>query len=254
MPLSKNDIKYIKSLRLKKFRQKYDNFVVEGDKIVRELLQQRPEWVESVYALDEWVPTLSPVQTKIETVPRAQLSQASLLKTPNQAIAIVRQQRADWKKWPLSEQLSIYLEDLQDPGNLGTILRIADWFGIPNVLCSPQSVDLYNPKVIQASMGAFLRVHYAEATLSEIQELHPGLPVFATVMEGENVFQAELPANGLLAIGNEGSGLSDDALQRADRKISVPPARGAGAESLNAAIATGIICAVLKNKAGGQLS
>jgi RNA methyltransferase, TrmH family len=245
MPLSKNDIKYIKSLRLKKFRQKYNNFVVEGDKIVRELLEQQPAWVEALYGLDKWVHELPPSPVATTVISQRELQQASLLKTPNQAIAVVRQPKASWHRLDLQQQLSLYLENLQDPGNMGTILRIADWFGIQTVLCSPNCVDVYNPKVIQASMGAFLRVQTATAAIGELRQAYPALPLLATTMDGTNLFTADLPQAALIAVGNEGMGLSTELLEMADRRIAVPPNRNSGTESLNAAVATGIICAVL---------
>jgi len=245
MPLSKNDIKYIKSLRLKKFRQKYNNFVVEGDKIVRELLEQRPDWIEKVYGLDKWIHELPPSSVTTTVISQRELQQASHLKTPNQAIALVRQPNTDWHRIDLQQQLSLYLENLQDPGNMGTILRIADWFGIQTVLCSPNCVDLYNPKVIQASMGAFLRVQTATALIKEVKQAYPSLPLLATTMDGTNVFATEAPEAALIAVGNEGAGLSEELLLLSDRSIAIPPNRNSGTESLNAAVATGIICAVL---------
>lgn len=247
MPLSKNDIKYIKSLRLKKFRQKYNNFVVEGDKIVRELLDQRPEWIETLYGLDKWIQELPSITVKAKAVSQRELQQASLLKTPNQAIAIVRPPQVDWKTLSIDQQQSLYLEDLQDPGNMGTILRIADWFGIQTVLCSPNCVDVYNPKVIQASMGAFLRVKVVDVDIRAVRKSYPDLAFLATTMGGENVFTTKVPRAALIAVGNEGSGLSEDFLALTDRRIGIPPANNSGTESLNAAVATGIICAVLNH-------
>jgi TrmH family RNA methyltransferase len=247
MPLSKNDIKYIKSLRLKKFRQKYNNFVVEGDKIVRELIQQQPQWIEALYGLEDWIAGLDPTSVKAEPVSLRELQQASLLKTPNQALAIVRQPSNEEAALQLEGQLSLYLEDLQDPGNMGTILRIADWFGIKTVLCSPNCVDVYNPKVVQASMGAFLRVAVLEMDFRQLKAQYPALPVLATTMDGKNVFKIVKPQAAVIAVGNEGSGLSEALLELADQHIAVPPAANSGMESLNAAVATGIICAVLAN-------
>ncbi len=246
MPLSKNDIKYIKSLRLKKFRQKYNNFVVEGDKIVGELVQQRPEWVESLYALDEWVTQMRPAAVTAQAVSRRELEQASHLKTPNQALAVVRIPDANWQSLPLDQGLSLYLDGLQDPGNMGTILRIADWFGLAAVLCSPHCVDVYNPKVLQASMGAFLRVNGVEADLESVKSYWPELPVYAAALQGEDVMQMEAPQRGIIAIGNEGAGLTEGVMELATHPVTIARARGSKAESLNAAVATGIICAAFR--------
>ena len=143
----------------------------------------------------------------------------------------------------------LFLDGIQDPGNLGTILRIADWFGISRVFSSPDCVDPFNPKVVQATMGAFLRVSCIETTIDRLYQEYPGIPIYGEVMDGENVFHTSLKgANGIIVIGNEGSGISPEAERLLSHRISIPPAAHSGAESLNAAVATGILCAVFRNR------
>ncbi|WP_421949138.1 TrmH family RNA methyltransferase [Phaeodactylibacter xiamenensis] len=251
MPVSKNTIKYIQSLRQKKFRQKYDKFVVEGDKMVRELLEHRSEWVETLFALPNWMEHLPPQQwppaLQAITVSENELSRLSLLKTPNQALALVRQPQYELNADALNGQLALFLDDLQDPGNMGTLLRLADWFGISTVICSPNCVEVFNPKVIQASMGAFLRVSTIVADFGAVLNAAPDLTIFGADMEGGNIFQADLPKTGVLVIGNEGAGITPAVMEKVTHRVSIPRGKGGGAESLNAAVAAGIIIGVLLN-------
>ncbi|TXB61695.1 TrmH family RNA methyltransferase [Phaeodactylibacter luteus] len=249
MPISKNSIKFIKALRQKKFRQKYNTFVVEGDKMVAELLAQRPSWCKALYALPAWLAQYTAAEQRAwpfaaEVVSSAELERASLLKTPNQALALL-EIPAPAALNGLDGRLSLFLDGLQDPGNMGTILRLADWFGISTVICAPNCVDAYNPKAVQSSMGAFLRVGVVTAGLGELLGAFPGLPVYGADMAGDNIFTVRVPPKGLLVIGNEGSGLSPETEQALTRRLSIPKGEGGGAESLNAAVATGIILGVL---------
>ena len=249
MTLSKARIKYIRSLQYRKYRQKYNNFIVEGDKIVRELLAQSRVGVEGVYALPGWragQPELPAVD--FAEVSPADLRRISALTTPNQVLAVARMPRLTLDAGALHDDLALYLDGIQDPGNLGTILRIADWFAIPYVFCSRDCVDVFNPKVIQASMGAFLRVRCLEMELPELLDNIPELPVLGATMEGEDLFTATLPERALIVIGNEGRGLSEAVTGRLSRQLTIPG--GGGAESLNAAVAAGIICAVYRHRTG----
>ena len=253
MTVSKSTIKYIKSLGQKKFRQKYNNFVVEGDKMVRELLRQQPQRVEALYAREAWLApllTLALPQHRVHPVSETELRQLSFLTTPNQVLAVVMRADPPDSAAALRAGLSLYLDGIQDPGNFGTILRIADWFGIPAVFCAKNCVDPYHPKAVQASMGAFLRVQVIEQELEALCRLAPGLPVLGAAIDGKNVFDADLPVQGLIVIGNEGNGISTEADRCLTGRIAIPAAAHAGAESLNAAVATGIICAVAQHKMG----
>lgn len=249
MTISKNAIKYLRSLSLKKFRQKYNNFVVEGDKMARELLASAPERLIALYALESWLKNTGPFpEGKAFAVSEQELAKISSLNTPNQAVAVASIQETSIDAQILQNGLSLYLDGIQDPGNFGTIMRIADWFGIAYVICAPSCVDPYNPKAIQASMGAFLRVKVVEQNLESVCRLGPGLPVYGAAMDGANVFSAPISGVGVIVIGNEGNGISAAAERWLTNRIAIPAAAGGGAESLNAAVAAGILCAVFRNK------
>ncbi len=245
MRLSKNKVKFLVSLQRKKYRQKYGNFVVEGDKMVRELLRQDTLSVIMLVALPGWPHLHLSLQKGIETIicDPEELKQISSLTTPNQVLAVVEMPnlRPDWQL-PFRE-LILYLDAIRDPGNMGTILRIADWFGMPEVWCSNDCADVFQPKVIQASMGAFLRVKTAEVDLSSFQQGYPEAVILGTTLKGTSVFQADLPAGALLVIGNESIGIRPDYLTMLHGELTIPASSNAGAESLNVAVATGIFVA-----------
>lgn len=254
--LSKAKVKYLNSLKSKKFRQKYNNFVAEGDKIVIEVLKnaQHPDAIfstaiEAVYALPNWIESnqdlLQPFQAITTEVDNSTLKKISNFQTPNQALVILKQFNLELPVTQIQTNLTILLDEIQDPGNLGTILRIADWFGIPNVICSQTCADVYNPKTIQATMGAFLRVRTFRLDLIEFCRNFSQLPVYGAVLGGENLFQSQLNKQALVVIGNEGKGISPEMMQQLTHHIEIP-ANG-NAESLNAAVATGIICAAFRN-------
>ncbi len=247
--LSKLKIKYIQSLKIKKYRQMYANFIVEGEKMAIELLNDKNIEIELILALETWVldnpNILKPFFNKIITISESELKQISNLTTPNKVFIIAKQPKIDLDHSVIENQFSLYLDGIQDPGNMGTIMRIADWFSIPYILCSETSVDIWNPKVVQASMGAFLRVKALEMDFKNIKERFPGLPIFATILRGGNIFEKSFPRRGIIVIGNEGSGISEDIIKQSDFPITIPG--GGGAESLNVGVATGIVCAVLIN-------
>lgn len=251
MALSKNEIKFVQSLRLKKFRQKYDNFIAEGEKIAGEALQQRHFKVECIYAEKEWLdahPGLGSLQPPpgIHEVSASELKKISGLSTPNKVLMVLRPPDPQQSRALSSGELALYLDDLQDPGNLGAVLRIADWFGIRKVYCSPGSVDAFNPKVVQGSMGAFLRIHTAETPLKALCDANQGAPVMGALLDGENIFEAAPPRGGILVIGNESKGISEPARKLLTHRFRIPRGEGGGAESLNAAVATGILVAFLR--------
>lgn len=249
MSLSKNAIKYIRSLHLKKFRQKYNNFVVEGDKIVREILQSNFT-IEGVYAVESWIEThadqIALSQAPIFKVSITELERISALKTPNQVLAVAKQVEQVIHPNEIAKNWSLYLDGIQDPGNLGTILRIADWFGIPQVFCSPNTVEIYNPKVIQASMGAFMRVSYLVTDLQQLKKGFTDLLIYGAVMQGDNLFEESLPSKGILVFGNEGNGISPECLKLMDKGLTIPKGKHGRAESLNVSIAAGIFVAQLQ--------
>lgn len=251
MKLSINQLKYFKSLHERKNRQKYHNFMVEGVKLAKEVLEAGTLDVESIVAIPDWLEQNKTLLRKVESiipVAEVELKKISLLTTPNQVILIAKQPKPAFDEKSVASGLSLYLDDIRDPGNLGTILRIADWFGIPWVFCSPGSVEAFNPKVVQASMGAFLRVKCMEMDFSILIEKLPNLPVYGTVLDGESMFSVPLQRPALIAIGNESRGLSDEIQARLTNRISIPKGPGGGAESLNAGVAAGIVCAWFTKK------
>lgn len=252
--LSKNKIKYITALQKKKFRSELQCFLAEGDKIVRELVAF-PQWeLECILAVPEWLESherlLAGRKIEIISITSAELEKISTLQTPNQVLAIVKMPAEfDWNN-NFSTDLALYLDGIQDPGNLGTILRIADWFGILQVFLSPDCVELYNPKVIQATMGSFLRIKTAVVELPTLKVGIPGLTTYGALLSGENVFSVQVQHPALLIIGNEGKGIREEYIPLIDRAISIPRHANGGAESLNAGVAAGIICGVMRNGGG----
>ncbi|WP_343693452.1 RNA methyltransferase [Chitinophaga sp.] len=237
--LSKAQIKYIQSLQHKKYRQKSGQFIAEGDKIVPELIFGGMA-VREVYATKEWISGHAHILTgkvPVIEVEAHVLKQLSALTTPNQALALVDIPPA--APLVLKGSVSLALETIQDPGNMGTLIRIADWFGIKQLICTPDCVDVYNPKTIQATMGSIARVNIIETDLLSL--LHKDeVPSYAATLHGTDITTFRKLAEGVILIGNESKGLSDAVIAAATHKLTIP--RLGGAESLNAAVAAGIIC------------
>lgn len=235
--ITANQKKFVKSLAQKKFRTEYNCFVVEGEKLVHELIDSDFE-IEVMYALKDWIEENQ--HDKAEEVSAKELASISLLKTPNQVLAVVKQ-----KKEPLPNTInsfSVVLDKIQDPGNLGTIIRTADWFGIKTIICSDDSVDVYNPKVIQATMGSLFRVNVVYTNLTDFFKEYNSLFVYGAMLDGENVYQKTLNKKGsVLLMGNESKGISESLLPFITDKILIP--KIGHAESLNVASATAILCA-----------
>lgn len=245
--LSKNNIKYINALRKKKFRQKYNNFLVEGDKMILEILTNGQFKIHSIYAVADWLtenaPLLARHRDKITEVSDRELKSISSLTTPNHVLCILEIPNVKLDDKRIGNSLSLVLDNIQDPGNMGSILRTADWFGIEHVFCL-DCVDTYNPKVVQATMGAFLRVRVIP-TDTRIFERWRELPIYGTSLDGENIYHTNLEEKGLIVIGNEGRGIRPEIMPFINHKIKIP-AYGK-AESLNAAVATGVVCSVFRN-------
>ncbi|MEL7118261.1 MAG: RNA methyltransferase [Bacteroidota bacterium] len=222
-------------------------FICEGDKIVKELLQNPSYNIDFICALPTWLQKndalIPSTLLNVLEVNGKILKKISNLKTPNDVLAVVDIPENALDSQLIDKQPCLYLDALQDPGNLGTILRIADWFGIPYLFLSSNTVEIYNPKVIQASMGAFLRVKTKIIEIEELKQLFPNKAILGADMGGENIFQADLPKDAIVVIGNEGNGISENNRQWLDQIISIPKGNNGGAESLNAAVATGIISA-----------
>ncbi|GJM32563.1 MAG: RNA methyltransferase [Saprospiraceae bacterium] len=219
--------------------------------MAKEIFSQKHIEIEGIYALESWITTneklLLAYRDKIFNISITELGQISSLNTPNQVFVVLKQPSNTPNYNQVKQNLSLYLDGIQDPGNMGTILRIADWFGIPQVFCSPDCVEVYNPKVIQSTMGAFLRVDTPVTTLSALRKALPDLVLYGATMTGENIFEKRVSATGVIVIGNEGQGISPENLSLVDQQIRIPQVDGSGMESLNAGVATGIICAVFRN-------
>lgn len=248
--LSHSHLKHLRSLSVKKYRQQHGQFLVEGEKMVAELLEQSRIGVSAIFALEPWIEKkarlLRAFSDKVTTVTEAELAKISALTTPNQVLVVAGMPLETCNYSLVNEDICFYLDGIQDPGNMGSILRVADWFGFPAVFCSPDCVDVFSPKVVQASMGAIFRIQTWEIELAEILANSPKIQVAGAVLDGENVFEAKLPANGLLVIGNEGRGISAQTERVLTHRISIPRHPAGGAESLNAAVASGILAAAFR--------
>ncbi len=247
--LSKNQIKYLTSLKQKKSREQLNLFVAEGNKIVSELIVSKIN-VKQVFGL---VPALEKLnvskETEIIAVKQADLERVSSLSTANEMIAVCEIPTHSLTISELKGKLTFLLDTIQDPGNLGTIMRVADWFGIDTIICSQQTVDVYNPKVIQATMGSIARVnvHYTDLNEFLTHDAHTlNLPVYGAMLNGENIYSKSLTSVGFILIGNESQGISPSLWPHITSKISIPSfshfkSAPGEAESLNAAIAAAII-------------
>ena len=211
---------------------------MEGVRAVGELLQQHRYRVDHLYALEGW--TAPDNDTPVTVVTPKELGRISQLTTPNQVLAVVDMPQEDDPD-PAPSGWCLYLDGIQSPSNLGALLRIADWFGFPEVYGGPGTADLYNPKSIQASMGSFLRVAYRLSTLDELISLRPGAQIFGADLEGESIYRVAPPESGILVIGAEGPGISEQTAARIQRRVTIPRAPGRTTESLNAAVAAGIL-------------
>lgn len=255
--ISKSRIKLIRSLEQKKFRKEEGLFVAEGHKTVEDLLPvfdctflaAGREWLSRQEANLE---ILRRKGTEIEEVTAEELKRCSLLKTPQDVLALFKQPaNSIVPEKILATQLCLGLDGVQDPGNLGTIIRIADWFGIKHVFCSPDTADVYNPKTVQATMGALARVevHYLSLkTLLENCTEHT--PVYGTFLDGKDIYAQLLSGNGLIIMGNEGNGVSREIATLINKRLYIPnyPAGSPTSESLNVAVATAIVCAEFRRR------
>ncbi len=204
--LSKNKIKYIHSLELKKIRKEEGVFLAEGPKLVGDLLGHFP--CRFLAATSSWLQEHPDIDaSELVEVSQEDLSRASLLKTPQQVLAIFEQPSYTLNPEVVHQSLCLALDDVQDPGNLGTIIRLADWFGIEHIICSQNTVDVYNPKTIQATMGGIARVKVHYTSLPDFIRSLGDTPVFGTFLDGKNMYEQPLSANGLIVMGNEGNGI-----------------------------------------------
>jgi RNA methyltransferase, TrmH family len=248
--LLKNQIKFVQSLKQKKNREQEGLFIAEGEKIVAELIDSGIK-IKQLYALDSFFQIHNIDNSAIECVeitPK-ELEQISLLTTPNKALAVCYTPTYSLNDTTFENKLTIVLDGIRDPGNMGTIMRIADWFGIANIICSNDTVEVFNPKVVQATMGSIARINvfYTELEPFFNSDKASEIPRFGAVLQGENIYKKQLPSSGFIVIGNEAKGISENVMPFINHKITIPnfshfTLSGAEAESLNAAVATAIIC------------
>jgi len=245
--LSKSQISLLKSLQNKKDRREHGLFLVEGDKSIVEFIKS-PYQIDAIYYTASFDPKVLKLSQKINLhqISDDELKKISSLKTPQDVAAVVKiPARPALDNTQLKQKFSVVLDGIQDPGNLGTIIRIADWFGIKHIICSSDTVDAYNPKAVQASMGSLSRttLHYIELEpfLAQVD-----LPIFGAMLNGGNIYLTEFGREGLIVMGNEGSGLRPGVEKMIGKAVTIP--RAGAAESLNVAIATALFCSEVSRK------
>ena len=239
--ISKNKIKLIRSLETKKGREKVGLFVAEGHKVVNDLLHEG-------FVSDEILEDIEDIK-KVSFLQHPQ-SVLGVFKMPEEDCKLTNDYLSLFNKY-IDNQLVLALDGVQDPGNLGTIIRIADWFGIENIFCSNETADCWNPKVVQATMGSIARVKLHYLNLNELIEHLPiDYPIYATLLDGNNIYNQELSHHGMIVMGNEGKGISSHLRTKINRKLLIPnyPPERETAESLNVAIATSIVCAEFRRR------
>lgn len=252
--LSRNDIRTIKSLEHKKFRAETGLFAAEGHRLVGDLLGHFH--CVLLVATSGWLDSNRNVKAdRTECVSKEELRKASLMQNPQDVLALFKiPEYCTDLNTAASDNLVLALDDIQDPGNLGTIVRIADWFGINDIFCSSGTADIFNPKSVQATMGAIARVrlHYTdlEAALDSLSET---IPVYGTLLDGNDMYSKELSANGVIVMGNEGNGISPEIRRKVSEKLFIPnwPRGAETSESLNVAVATAIVCSEFRRRIGG---
>jgi len=253
--LSSNKIKFVNSLKSKKIRNKLGFFVAEGDKIVNDLINSDWEVIE-LFAMEGWIEKNQILdlekRTNIYPVKYDELKKISSFKTPHNVLAIVKIPNQADAFVPQPGKLYLLLENIQDPGNLGAITRTSGWYGIDSIICSPGSVDIFNPKVIQASMNAFVKVEvcYHELRIVLEQFKRKDMPVYGTFMDGKNIYETPLTSMGAILFGNESKGISDDLIPFIKHHLHIPSNQEVGTtkvESLNIAAAVAVVCSEFRN-------
>ncbi len=247
--LSKKIVKYIQSLSHKKFRDEQGVFLAEGPKVVTEFLLSEKLQCDMICAQREWLIENDSILKKIahENIFETNdhwLKSISVLKTPNKVVGVFRKKILD-DPANIACKFSLMLDDLQDPGNMGTVIRIADWFAIENIICSENCVDCYNPKVVQSSMGSLARVNMVYTDLISFVQSNKKINLYAAALSGTSIFELPKTKAGIILIGNESKGVNEDLLRLSNQKITIP--RYGSAESLNAAVASGIILSQILN-------
>ena len=252
MMISKNQLKEVRQLELKKFRTAKGLFVAEGPKVVGDLLAVMP--ARQVFATPEWNPPFA--CDPLVRISQEELHKLSFLQHPQQVVALFpiplsTDHDVDDLCKTARRELIMALDGVQDPGNLGTIIRLCDWFGITRLVCSHDTADAFNPKVVQATMGSIARVRVTYTDLPALCErLDTQTPIYGTLLDGDNLYSTPLSSHGMIVMGNEGKGLSPSMREKVTHRLripSYPPSRDT-AESLNVAMATGIVCAEFRRR------
>lgn len=242
--LSKSQISFIKSLHQKKYRKEHGLFIVEGIKSIKEFIQSSYQIHTLFYNSEQYnlLPKL-PANINLFEVKNAELDKISTLQTPQSFLALVYiPKNKELALKALKNQFTLVLDGVQDPGNMGTIIRTADWFGFKNVICSPDCVEVFNPKTVQATMGSLARVNVYEADLPTLLAEN-NIPVFGALLNGESIYKTEWGTEGLVILGNEGKGISSEVIKKINKPVTIP--KIGEAESLNVAVSAAIFCAEL---------
>ena len=249
--LSKTKIKQVRALSLKKFRDETNTFVAEGNKLVADMLPKFE--CELLIAKPSWMATQGDIPAnELLVASDEDISKVSSLKSPQDVLAVFR--RPAWliDDTDPKEQLVLALDGIQDPGNLGTIIRLADWFGIEHIVCSPDTADAFGPKVVQATMGALARVkvHYTNLCDYLREQAGQQIPIYGTFLDGEDLYAKELSEAGIIIMGNEGNGIRKETEQLVTERLYIPnyPKERETSESLNVAIATAVVCAEFRRR------
>lgn len=255
---SKSEISFIKSLHQKKYREQHGLFIVEGTKMLNELLTSGLN-LYAIYALETYLPSLQisaklPENIKIAALTETELQKISTQRTPNKVLAVAylprnaREGLFGQRPGPAKPgRIWLALDTIQDPGNMGTIIRIADWFGMEGVLASEDSVEFYNPKVVQASMGSLFRVKLYQGNLAE-ELVKTSMPVYGALLDGKSLYEERFSGEGVLLLGNESKGISPGLKKYITHPVTIP--RFGGAESLNVATAAAVICSEIRRRPG----
>ena len=241
--MTKAEIQFVRSLADKRTRDEERLFIAEGDKLISEIIASGWE-VRHLYALE------GHFEGQAEQISPKEMERISQLKTANTVLAVVELPRHSLAKAQPAKNLVLALDRVQNPGNLGTIIRLADWFGISDIVCSEESADCFNPKVVQATMGAILRVRVHYTNLSQWLAAQHNTKIYGTFLEGENIYSTQLDKSGVIVMGNEGQGISTEVAETVTSKLLIPPypADRCGSESLNVAVATAVICSEFRRR------
>lgn len=247
--LSKNKIKEIARYSSKKHRDEDAVFIAEGPKLVGELLNIFA--CKTLLATDSWLAKNKPADCETIICTEEELKKVSLLKSPQSVFAIFKKPQQEFNQNDIKDKLCLALDDIQDPGNMGTILRIADWYGIEHIFCSMHCADVFNPKTVQATMGAIGRVKVFQVDLANfLSEQKQHMPIYGTFLDGENMYAKSLSKAGIIVMGNEGNGISSDVGLHVNERLFIPnyPADSQSSESLNVGVATAVICAEFRRQ------